>query len=345
MSNLPLFPSPPAGLAGRLAALARHDVWVGTSSWKYPGWLGQIYTAERYMTRGKFSQKKFEETCLTEYAETFPIVCGDFSFYQFPAPDYWARLFAGTPETFRFALKVPEFITVKRFPSHARYGNRGGTPNESFLNVDLLQEMFLAPLAAHGEKAALLIFEFGAFSKADFESAAAFAAVLDEFLGRLPRQCRYAVEIRNREYLVPAYFDCLRRRRVAHVFNAWTRMPELAEQIQIREAFTADFTVTRALLRAGRSYEQAVAKFSPYETVKDPNPSARAALRSLIEAALDQPRAAYIFVNNRLEGNAPSTIEAIVDDDQPPPPPLNADEPARMPRKPVASSPGSRSSR
>jgi uncharacterized protein YecE (DUF72 family) len=309
MSNLPLFPDQPGSLASKLESLARRSVWIGTSSWKYPGWLGQIYRRERYTTRGRFSQKKFEETCLAEYAEIFPIVCGDFSFYQFPAEEYWRRLFGGTPEAFRFALKVPEFITVKRFPSHPRYGRRGGLPNESFLNAGLLQELFLNPLAAHGEKVALLIFEFGTFAKADFEGVSQFADTLDDFLGRLPRQCRYAVEIRNREYLDPAYFQCLRRHSVAHVFNAWTRMPELDAQIRIPDAVTADFTVTRALLRAGRNYEQAVKQFSPYAAIQDPNPPARAAIRSLIA----QGRAAYIFVNNRFEGNAPATIEAIAD--------------------------------
>ena len=70
----------------RLHALAKRGVYFGTSSWKYPGWLGSIYTEDRYITRNKFSKKKFEDTCIREYAETFPAVGGDFSFYQFPQP-------------------------------------------------------------------------------------------------------------------------------------------------------------------------------------------------------------------------------------------------------------------
>jgi hypothetical protein len=90
-------------------------------------------------------------------------------------------------------------------------------------------------------------------------------------------------------------------------------MPEIGEQMQIADAYTADFTVTRALLRKGRAYEQAVEKFSPYREVQDANPATRQALRDLISRAKKRNEPAYIFVNNRLEGNAPQTIEAIVE--------------------------------
>jgi hypothetical protein len=111
-------------LAPKLRALAEQTVFFGMSSWKYDGWLRSIYSLERYQTRGKFSQKKFEQECLTEYAETFPIVGGDFSFYQFPSPSYWKNLFDESPASHRFGLKVPEEITVPECPAHARYGKR-----------------------------------------------------------------------------------------------------------------------------------------------------------------------------------------------------------------------------
>jgi len=46
-------------------------VFIGTSSWKYPGWRGQLYDEERYVTRGKFSESRFNRDCLAEYAEVF----------------------------------------------------------------------------------------------------------------------------------------------------------------------------------------------------------------------------------------------------------------------------------
>jgi hypothetical protein len=62
-----------------------------------------------------------------------------------------------------------------------------------------------------------------------------------------------------------------------------------------------------------RPYEQAVQLFSPYRDIQDPNPEVRASLRELIDRAREARRAAYIYVNNRLEGNAPATIMSIVE--------------------------------
>jgi uncharacterized protein YecE (DUF72 family) len=301
-------------LRNRLAALASENIFIGTSSWKYEGWLGQIYTRDRYLTRGRFSQKRFQDECLDEYAETFPIVCGDFSFYQFPSEGYWRKLFGSAPAALQFAFKVPEDVTVKQFPKHPRYGARAGDDNSSFLDAPLFQNAFLDLLAPYRPRVAALILEFGNFPKQCFADTGAFLAALDPFLASLLRDFRYAVEIRNPEFLSPEYFACLRSHGVAHVFSAWTRMPEIPVQMNLPDTRTADFTLARALLRRGRAYEDAVAKFTPYSRVQDPNPETCDALRLLIARARQRHQPSYIFVNNRLEGNAPETIEAITDD-------------------------------
>lgn len=302
-----------ARLRDRLSALAHENILIGTSSWKYQGWIGQIYSRDRYLTRGRFSEKRFNDECLNEYAETFPIVCGDFSFYQFPSPDYWRKLFASAPAKLQFAFKAPEDVSVKQFPRHPRYGPRAGDTNSSFLDAGIFQSAFLDLLEPYRPRVAALILEFGSFARSSYPDIGAFLKDLDPFLAALPHSFRYAVEIRNPEFLSPDYFACLRAHRVAHVFNAWTRMPELGRQMHLRDAYTADFTLVRALLRRGRAYEDAVAKFTPYDHVQDPNPEARDALRFLIARARDRHEPSYIFVNNRLEGNAPQTIEAITD--------------------------------
>jgi len=302
-------------LAGRLQRLAAEGIYIGGSSWKYEGWIGQVYTRTNYLSRGRFSRQMFTSTCLREYARTFPTVCGDFAFYQFPTPEFWARLFDLTPDGFQFAFKVPEQITCKMFAQHARYGPQAGQENEASLNAEMLKEMFLRPLWPHRQKTGLLIFEFGAFPKRALAAPEAFFERLDPFLAALPPQFRYAVEVRNPEFLQPSYFDCLRARGVAHVYSAWTRMPELRRQIEIPGSATAGFLVCRALLRQGRPYEEAVAKFSPYSEIRDPNPEARESLRILVERAREQRAMAFLFVNNRLEGNSPLTIMAVTEPD------------------------------
>ena len=318
---LPLFDEPPdsgfdkRALARKLQSLSGQGIHIGTSSWKYEGWLGQIYDRERYITRGRFSQKRFEQECLNEFAETFPIVCGDFTFYQFPSEQSWSKLFASAPRSLQYAFKVPEEITVKTFPQHPRYGARANMDNPGFLNADLFHAAFTQLLEPYRRQTAVLIFEFGAFSRRAMPDAESFAAVLDPFLAKLPPDFRYAVEIRNPDFLAPDYFAVLKQHNVAHVFNAWSKMPELATQMSLKDSFTADFTVVRALLRHGRVYDDAVDKFAPYEIIQDENPPARQALQSLIERAKAKKEPSFIFVNNRLEGNAPKTIEAVVSDE------------------------------
>jgi len=316
-TNLSLFEEPTGfdrqRLNRKLSELADRAILIGTSSWKYEGWIGQIYSHDRYSVRGRFSKKRFEAECLAEYAATFPIVCGDFSFYQFPSEPYWKRLFHSAPPSLRYAFKAPEEVTVRMFPLHPRYGPRAGEDNPSFLNAALFRAAFLDLLEPYRQRIAVLIFEFGSFSKTVFRDAAEFATALDAFLADLPLTFRYAVEIRNQDFLREEYFACLRGHGVAHVFNAWTRMPDMSDQMGLPDVYTADFTVARALLRRGRPYEEAVERFSPYMELRDPNPETRQALRNLISRARERNEPSYIFVNNRLEGNAPRTIEAIVE--------------------------------
>jgi uncharacterized protein YecE (DUF72 family) len=297
-------------LRDRLNALAARQIYIGGSSWKYEGWLGQIYSRSRYQVRGRFSKKLFEETCLQEYASVFPAVCGDFAFYQFPTDAFWAKLFRQTPDTFRWGFKVPEQITVPVWPVHPRYGALAGRENPAFLDATLLEMSFLRALEPYRTQTGVLIFEFGTQRGMDLP---AFVNALDAFLERLPPGWRFAVEIRNADFLQPEYFACLRAHGVTHVYNAWARMPEIAEQMRLAGSQTADTIVARALLRRGRPYEQAVQEFSPYTQVQEVNEPVRGALRELIDAALVEGRPAFLFVNNRLEGNSPGTIVAITD--------------------------------
>lgn len=305
-----------APLAARLRKLADRGIYLGTSSWKYPGWIGQVYDADRYQYRGKFSEKRFNRDCLAEYAAVFPTVGGDLSFYQFPSPDMWREMMHQVPDGFRFSLKAPEDMTVPRWPDLPRYGRRAGEDNPHFLDAGLIREKLLAPLEPHRDKLGVIIFEFGTFHRPPLNRPQDFAAALDAFLSALPLdRFRFAVEVRNPEFLEDGedYLACLRAHGVAHCLNSWTRMPSLAEQLRHPAIFTDGVAAARLLLRPGRAYQQAVDRFAPYDRLQEPYPEGRTALRELIERCLAARRLLYAFVNNRFEGNAPQTIEDITE--------------------------------
>jgi uncharacterized protein YecE (DUF72 family) len=101
----------------RVAQLAARGAFIGTSSWKYEGWLGQLYTLARYEYRGKVAQKRFEQYCLTEFAEVFKTVCVDAAYYTFPRTEYLQGMADQVPSDFRFGFKVTDTITIKKFPT------------------------------------------------------------------------------------------------------------------------------------------------------------------------------------------------------------------------------------
>jgi uncharacterized protein YecE (DUF72 family) len=223
------------------------------------------------------------------------------------------------PSDFRFAFKVTDEITIKKFTNLPRFGERAGKPNENFLNAELFASDFLAPCESFRAKIGLLMFEFSRFYQSDFAHGRDFAEALDQFLGKLPKGWPYGVEIRNKYFLHPDYFAVLSRHGVAHVFNSWGEMPSVSEQLSLPGSRThPNLCGARFLLKPGRTYQDAVDLFSPYERVQEANPEARAAGKTLIHEglAVGQERKTFIYVNNRLEGNALMTIKAMLGDNE-----------------------------
>jgi uncharacterized protein YecE (DUF72 family) len=302
----------------RAAELAAQGVFVGTSSWKYPGWRGMLYDPARYEYRGKFAESRFERGCLAEYAEVFKTVCVDAAYYTFPKQSYLEGLAAQVPADFQFGFKVTEEITAKRFTNLPRFGIRAGKPNEHFLNADLFTRAFLAPCEHIRQHIGMLMFEFSRFYPTDYEHGRDFIADLDRFLGALPKGWPYGIELRNKTWLQPEYFACLAQHGVAHVFNSWQAMPAVSEQLALPGSRTnPDLVAARFLLKPGRKYEEAVKAFEPYESIKEPNPDARAAGKALVQEGKEAgpKRKTFIYVNNRLEGNALETVAVMVEEE------------------------------
>jgi quinolinate synthase len=90
-------------------------------------------------------------------------------------------------------------------------------------------------------------------------------------------------------------------------------MPALAEQHTSMRSFTAPFSVLRLLTPLKMSYEAAKKRAEPYTKIVEELPEMRRETVDLVRKALAENRRAYVLVNNRSEGNAPLTIQAMVD--------------------------------
>jgi len=237
----------------KTAELARAGVFIGTSSWKYPGWSGMLYDRARYEYRGKFAVSRFEKNCLAEYGEVFKTVSVDGAYYNFPGREYLKKLSDAVPDNFRFGFKVTDTVTIKKFPNLPWFGVRAGKPNENFLNADLFTSAFLKPCEEIRDKVGVLMFEFTRFWPTDYEHGRDFVADLDAFLGKLPKGWPYAIELRNKHWLEPGYFQCLARHNAAHLFNNWDAMPSVGEQMALNGSRTnPNLCAARFLLKPSR---------------------------------------------------------------------------------------------
>lgn len=285
-------------------------VRFGTSTWTYEGWQGQIY-------QKPYAKSTFARECLGEYCQyqynhepLFRTVGNDSTFYRPPTANQLRRYLNQIPEEFEMCFKVWEEITIPSFAKQPRYGAKAGQPNPRFLDAQLFKDLVLQPYRDAGFEphTGPFLFEFQRHGMSIEE----FVGKLDAFFRELPNDFRYAVEIRNAGLVGPAYHDVLAQHGVAHVYNHWSYMPSLADQHERMGSFTAPFTVLRLLTPLKMSYEAAKKRAEPYTKIVEELPQMRRDTVELVRKAVNEDRRVYVLINNRSEGNAPLTIQAIV---------------------------------
>ena len=282
----------------------------GTSTWTYEGWQGQVYTKT-------YAKRTFARECLGEYCQyhyqgepLFRTVGNDSTFYRPPTANQLRHYLSQIPEDFEMCFKVWEEITIPQFARRGRYGAKAGQLNPRFLDATLFKDLVLTPYreANFHPHTGPFLFEFQRHGMSTEE----FCARLDTFFSQLPTDFRYAVEIRNAGLVGPEYRTTLEKHGVAHVYNHWSDMPPLTEQYQRLERFTAPFTVLRLLTPLKMSYEAAKKRAEPYDKIVGELPEMRRDTVDLVKKAILENRRAYVIVNNRSEGNAPLTIQALM---------------------------------
>ena len=235
----------------------------------------------------------------------------DSAFYEPPSEAVLAAYASALPRGFPCVSKVWDRITAKRFNHDPRWGNLAGLLNPDFMNPGLFQEAVLGPYSrAFRDHAGCFVFEFQAMRGRDVPDVAVWAGQLDRFLQELPRDWRYAVELRNPELLDPQHGAVLAHHGVAHVFNSWTGMPPIGAQLDLPWVFTADFTTRdRCFVTAGRTDSVSFFKL----TTASASLAGSAADLILLIAAATRPRWTVDSCQHSAEGNAPGTIRACRD--------------------------------
>lgn len=295
-----------------IAATLPPNVHLGTSTWSFPGWNGIVYGDE-------YSNSKLSRDGLTAYG-AHPIlrtVSIDRSFYApLPVTDY-LRYAQQVPDHFRFIVKAPALVT------DATVRAERGEPvsaNPCFLNAQLATDEFVRPcLDGLGAKAGALVFQFSPLPDEMLADPATFIERLAAFLGALPPLPKepgspcYAVEIRDGCLLTPRFIRTLKAAGVRYCVGVHAKMPDPLRQAAALALLDADGDgpagplIVRWSLHGGFRYEQAKAKYEPFDKLVDEDPATRQALAELAARYAIAGQPVLIAVNNKAEGSAPLT--------------------------------------
>jgi uncharacterized protein YecE (DUF72 family) len=156
---------------------------VGTSGWSYKEWKGSFYPP-----------KLPQDEMLGFYASRFPTVEVNNSFYRIPSETVLMGWADRVPPDFRFVLKASRRITH----------------NSRLAGEDSSLEYFLRAINPLGDRLGPTLFQLPPTFKKD-------PVRLRDFLARLPKRWKAAVEFRHASWFDDEVYDLLRSRDVALV--------------------------------------------------------------------------------------------------------------------------------
>ena len=307
------------------------DVSIGTASDRYAGWIGQIYSADRYSNRIKSRQNRvggqsFVERVLPiesvqEYFEHFGVLELDFTFYRLlsesdggPTQNYHVlrqyRRHLGEDDP--LILKVPQIIFAQKL---RRKG--GFLENRDYLNAEIFTRQFYQPaVELLGEHIRGFVFEQEYQRKKDRSPPERMADDLDRFFESIPRDSRYHIELRTESLLATPVFEVMRKHGVGQVLSHWTWLPSLRRQFGLSgNTFmnAGGNSILRLLTPRGMRYEEAYAKAHPFDGLVEGmvSPQMVEDTVELIGQAVQQKARMNVIVNNRAGGNAPLIARQI----------------------------------
>lgn len=284
-----------------LAARLPRSLRMGTSSWSFPGWR-KIVWPDRDWNDGRLAREGLAIYATHPLLRTVGI---DRSYYGPIAAHELNAWSTQLPNGFVTVAKVWEMITKPWV---------AGAGNPRYLSLTAFDEEVLAPhragFAAH---TGVLVLEIPA---GESHRAAVFARDVDAFLRAAPRAFPLAIEVRDRTLLTAAFGRALADNDAALCFTFHPTMPPLAEQMIWAERhglFEPSRTplVARLMLPPGMVYEDRRRACLPFDRLVDAQETMRAHVVDLVARSVRAGRELLITVNNKAEGSAPLTIEAL----------------------------------
>lgn len=277
------------------------ELRIGTCSWKYDAWRGLVYSQN-------------PQNYLQEYAQRYDCVEVDQWFWSLygpdkvvlPQPKVVQEYAASVPDTFRFAVKLPNALTLTHF--HQAQKTDPLVPNPHFLSVDLLGRT-LERLAPLGDKLGPLMFQFGYLNKQKMASQREFLDRLGAFVTQLPQGYTWCLEPRNSNYLNAEYFAFLRQHGLAHVWLQGYYMPPV---FGLYEKF-ADQLSPNVVIRLHGPDREGIEERTgkDWSRILEPRDADLDALATMLKDMKVRRYNAWLFANNHFEGCAPLTIDRI----------------------------------
>ncbi len=279
-----------------LAASIGPRIRLGTSSWTFPGWIGSVYSREH-------AARTLARTGLREYAHHrwLRTVGVDRTFYRPIAEADYRSMAAQVPDDFRFLVKAHEAIT--------RPDVADASGQVRFLDAAYARERMVDPMVSGlGDRAGPLLFQFSPMGIRGDVAAEATVRRIGEFLAQLPRGPLYAVEVRDAALVRPSWGAMLRDFGAAHCYSVHPSMPTLAEQARCAPPHEQRAIVCRWMLHGGFGYEEARARYEPFDRIIDPDPASLQGFASLCAQAAAHAMDSWVIINNKAEGSAPLSV-------------------------------------
>ncbi|MBK9034543.1 MAG: DUF72 domain-containing protein [Myxococcales bacterium] len=312
-SRAPVTPATVDDDTRRLGAALPPEVYLGTSSWTFPGWAGLVY-------QDRASEATLARHGLTAYA-AHPLlrtVGLDRTLYAPVSTEVMAGYARAVPSSFRFLVKAHEALTLARFPNHPRYGALRGQPSPHYLDPGYARDAVVEPFVdGLGPRGAVLLFQFAPqpaevlAGPGPRSAARRFAERLYRFLRELPRGPRYAVEVRTAALVTDDFAAALRSVGAVPCLAVLPGLPALATLALATRAAEADALVVRWMMAAHHDYDSAVAAYHPFHALVDPDPRTRRAIVDLVRGAVARGVPATVIVNNKAEGSSPRSVAEL----------------------------------